>query len=95
MLHENTKLQSAASTASSIDVPLEAAPARKSQEVCDRDLAQAVTAAMHAMQDAMDKAILGGLIVEPSFQAVENWFSNVGVSAESYHAKCNIYRRLS
>ena len=70
-------------------------PRRRPQEACDRDLAQALTAAMHAMQDAMDKAILGGLIVEPSFQTVENRFSNVGVSAESYLAKCNVFRRLS
>lgn len=95
MLHENTKPTSATNAASSIDVAVEAVPARKTQEACDRDLAQAVTAAMHAMQDAMDKAILGGLIVEPSFQTVDNRFSNVGVSAESYLAKCNIYRRLS
>jgi hypothetical protein len=95
MLHESTKARTASNAASSIDVPADIAPMRKSQELCDRDLAQAVTSAMHAIQDAMDKAILGGLIVEPSFQAVENRFSNVGVSAESYLAKCNIYRRLS
>jgi len=50
---------------------------------------------MHAFQDAMDKAVLAGLIVEPTFQPVGNRFANVGVTAESYLTKCNIYRRLS
>jgi hypothetical protein len=95
MLHESTKLQSATGAASSIDIPAGPAPTRKTQEFCDLDLAHAVTAAMHAMQGAMDKAFLGGLIIEPSFQVVENRFANVGVSARSYLAKCNIYRRLS
>lgn len=68
---------------------------RKPQEVQDRELALAVITSMHAFQDAIDKAIMSGLIVEPSFQSVGNRFSNAGVSSESYLAKCKIYRQLS
>jgi hypothetical protein len=68
---------------------------RRPAEKSDRDLAADVTAAMLEFQEAMDRAILAGLIVEPSFQAVGNRFSTVGVSAESYLVKVRIMRRLS
>jgi len=95
MFQENTRTAAVTAHVTPVAEAPSAAPVRKTQEACDRDLAQAVTTAMHALQDAMDKAILGGLLVEPSFQAVDNRFSNVGVSAESYLVKCNIFRRLS
>ncbi|MDA0218013.1 MAG: hypothetical protein O3B22_00260 [Proteobacteria bacterium] len=69
--------------------------ARRPSEYSDRELAQDVTATMLAFQEAMDRAILAGLIVEPSFQAVGNRFSAVGVSAGSYLVKARILRRLS
>lgn len=68
---------------------------RRQAEKSDRDLAADVTSAMLAFQEAMDRAILAGLIVEPSFQAVGNRFATVGVSAESYLVKVRIMRRLS
>ncbi len=69
--------------------------ARRPAEKSDRELAADVTAAMLDLQEAMDRAILAGLIVEPSFQAVGNRFATVGVSAESYLVKAKIMRRLS
>jgi hypothetical protein len=68
---------------------------RPKGDVSDRDLATDVMARLHDFQEAMDRAILAGLIVEPSFQAVGNRFSNVGVSAESFLVKVKILRRLS
>ena len=69
--------------------------ARRPADSTDRELAQEVTATMLAFQEAMDRAILAGLIVEPGFQAVGNRFAAVGVSAESYLVKARILRRLS
>ncbi|HSG96088.1 MAG TPA: hypothetical protein VLA28_11245, partial [Afifellaceae bacterium] len=69
--------------------------ARRPAEKSDRERAADVTAAMLDLQEAMDRAILAGLIVEPSFQAVGNRFATVGVSAESYLVKAKIMRRLS
>ncbi len=94
MFQENTRTITPANNASRAEKTPQAEPVRKTQETSDR-AAQAVTTTMHALQDVMDKAILGGLPVEPSFRAVDNRFSNVGVSAESYLVKCNIFRRLS
>ena len=64
-------------------------------ELSDRDIAQDVLGTMHAFQEALDRAILAGLIVEPQFNKVPNRFSNVGVSAESYLVKVRILRRLT
>lgn len=75
------------------NIALEAA--RRTAETSDRDLAGDVTSAMLVLQEAIDRAILAGLVVEPSFQAVGNRFSTVGVSAESYLVKVKIMRRLS
>jgi hypothetical protein len=68
---------------------------RRAGDASDRELAQEVLARMHAFQEAMDRAFLAGLIVEPSFQTVGNRFSNLGVSAESHLVKVKILRRLS
>ena len=56
-------------------------PARKTQDTTDKDLANEAARTMHTFQEAIDKAILAGLIVEASFQAVGNHFVNVGVSS--------------
>jgi len=69
--------------------------ARRPGEPSDRELAAAVTNAGLVLQEAMDRAILAGLIVEPGFQSVGNRFSAVGVSAESFLVKVRIMRRLS
>jgi len=69
--------------------------ARRPTELADRDLAGNITEASLRLQEAMDRAVLAGLIVEPSFQAVGNRFATVGVSAESHLVKIRIMRRLS
>ena len=68
---------------------------RPAGDASDRELAADVMARLHDFQEAMDRAILAGLIVEPSFQPVGNRFNNVGVSAESFLVKVKILRRLS
>jgi hypothetical protein len=68
---------------------------RKPQEQTDRELADELLKTMHKFQEALDRAILSGLIVEPSFRRVENRFIKVGVSSDSYIVKCQVYRKLS
>ena len=68
---------------------------RKPQEQSDREIADELLKAMHKFQEALDRATLGGLIVEPSFRRVENRFIKVGVSTDSYIVKCQVYRKLS
>ena len=50
----------------------------------DRELADAALMAAKHLQDAMDAAIMAGLIVEPTAKMVENRFVGVGVSSDSY-----------
>ena len=61
----------------------------------DRGLATAVTRAIAQLQDAMDAAIRGGLIVEPSFKTVSGRFNEFGVSVDSHICNVQIYRKLA
>ena len=61
----------------------------------DRDLASGVTHALHSLQDALDAATLGGLIVEANFKRYPNRFKDRGSDIESYVAMVQIYRKLA
>ena len=61
----------------------------------DRALAVAVTQGIAQLQDAMDAAIRGGLIVEPSFKTVSGRFNEFGVSVDSHLCNVQIYRKLA
>ena len=61
----------------------------------DRALATQVTAAIAALQDAMDAAIKAGLIVEPEFKTVSGRFNEFGVSIDSHICAVQIYRKLA
>ncbi len=60
----------------------------------DRVIALRVTGAIGEIQDAIDAAILAGLMVEPSFKQVSGRFNEFGVSMESYLCNVQIYRKL-
>lgn len=61
----------------------------------DRDLADATVAAAKQLQDAMDAAIMAGLVIEPALKLVENRFAQVGVSSDSYLVNVGVWRKLS
>ena len=61
----------------------------------DRVIALRVTGAIGEIQDAIDAAILAGLMVEPSFKQVSGRFNEFGVSMESYLCNIQIYRKLA
>ncbi len=65
------------------------------QRAGDRELAQRVSQAIAELQDAIDAAILAGLIVEPSFKPISGRFNEFGVSMDSYVCNVEIYRKLS
>ncbi len=58
-------------------------------------MAQRITLAIAELQDAIDAAILPGLIVEPSFKPISGRFNEFGVSVESYVCNVRIYRKLA
>ncbi len=61
----------------------------------DRAIALRVTGAIGELQDAIDAAILAGLMVEPSFKQVSGRFNEFGVSMESYVCSVQMYRKLA
>ena len=61
----------------------------------DREIALRVSRAIGELQDTIDGAILGGLMVEPSFKPISGRFNEFGVSVESYVCNAQIYRKLS
>ncbi len=61
----------------------------------DREIALRVTRAIGELQDAIDAAILAGLMVEPSFKPISGRFNEFGVSMESYVCSVQIYRKLA
>ncbi len=61
----------------------------------DRELALGLLNAMNNLQDALDAAVMAGLIVEPSFSRVANRFNDRGCDVDTYVAKVQIFRRLA
>ena len=61
----------------------------------DRAIANRIVSAMTEVQDAMDKAILAGLIVEPSFARIENRETQCGARVDSFVCKIGVYRKLA
>ncbi len=60
----------------------------------DHDIALRVTGAIGELQDAIDAAILSGLMVEPGFKLISGRFNEFGVSMESYLCSVQINRKL-
>jgi hypothetical protein len=61
----------------------------------DRELATKLVSAINELQDAMDRAALAGLVVEPTFVRFANRFNELGSDADSFVAKVEIYRKLA
>ncbi len=61
----------------------------------DREIALRVARAIGDIQDAIDSAILAGLMVEPCFKPISGRFNEFGVSMDSYVCSVQIYRKLS
>ncbi|MCH9020339.1 MAG: hypothetical protein IIA73_08245 [Proteobacteria bacterium] len=61
----------------------------------DREIALRVSRAIGELQDAIDAAILAGLMVEPSFKPISGRFNEFGVSMDSYVCSVQMYRKLA
>ena len=77
--------------------PLASVDVEKSREdrPTDREIAMRVSRAIGELQDAIDAAILAGLMVEPSFKAISGRFNEFGVSMDSYVCSVQLYRKLA
>ncbi len=61
----------------------------------DREIADRTQRAVAELQDALDAAILAGLIVEPSFTRIENRLTQCGARVDSFVARVHVLRRLT
>lgn len=65
------------------------------QRPSDHDLATHVGNAIASLQDAMDAAVRGGLLIEPRFKEVSGRFNEFGVSVDSHVCTVQILRKLT
>jgi hypothetical protein len=61
----------------------------------DRDLADRILRACNELQEAMDTAVLAGLIVEPSFSRIEGRLTRSGVKVDSFACTVKVFRKLA
>ncbi len=61
----------------------------------DRDIATRILDAMTEVQEAMDGAVLAGLIVEPNFARIENRMTQCGARIDSFVCRIGLYRKLA
>ena len=61
----------------------------------DMDIAARSVQAVGELQEAMDAALLAGLIVEPSFTQVDNRLTRYGTRISSFVCSVRVYRKLT
>jgi len=61
----------------------------------DRDLADRILRACNELQEAMDTAVLAGLIVEPNFSRIEGRLTRAGVKVDSFACSVKVFRKLA
>ncbi len=61
----------------------------------DRKIADRTQCALAELQDALDAAVLAGLIVEPSFTRIEIRLTQCGARIDSFVARVHVLRRLT
>ncbi len=61
----------------------------------DREIADRTQRALAELQDALDAAVLAGLIVEPSFTRIENRLTQCGARVDSFVGRVHVLRRMA
>ncbi len=70
-------------------------PENSDAGMADSEIAERINNAIVEVQEAMDSAMLAGLIVDPNFTRIENRLTKCGVRIDSYVCKVNIFRKLA
>ncbi len=60
----------------------------------DKDRAQRLGEALSELQEAMDAAVMSGLVVEPEFKVLSDRFGARGVTSDSFLLNVQVYRKL-
>ncbi len=78
-----------------IPFPLEKAPARRDVGLTDHEIGEMLNRGIAAIQAAMDKAQMAGIVIEPSFTLIENRLAPCGMRLDSFVCKVGSFRRLT
>ena len=63
--------------------------------VVDAELSTRINQAVGLLQEAMDAALLAGLVVGPEFRFMESRRSSSGMRVDSFVCELRVYRRIS
>ena len=64
-------------------------------KIVDHELAKRVSQAAADLQDAMDTALVAGLIVEPKFVEVNNRITRFGTRIDSPFCTVRVFRKIA
>ncbi len=70
-------------------------PTTRSIGPSDAQIAEKIQRAIGSIQESMDAALVAGLIVEPSFNRVENRQTSSGMRVDSFVCNVRTYRKLT
>ncbi len=60
----------------------------------DSEIAEQIVDTVNKVQEAMDRAILAGLVVEPDFKRIENRLTQSGMRFDSFVCAIRVFRKL-
>jgi len=78
-----------------IPFPKDVKPTTRDTGLSDAQIAEKIHLAVAQIQETMDAALMAGLIVEPSFNLIENRQTHWGVRLDSFVCNVRTYRRLT
>ncbi len=78
-----------------IPFPHEKASAQHDAGLTDHEIGELLNRAIATIQDAMDRAQMAGLVIEPSFSLIENRLAPCGMRLDSFVCKVGSFRRLT
>ena len=78
-----------------IPFPHENASPKRDAGLTDHEIGDLLNRAIATIQDAMDRAQMAGLVIEPSFSMIENRLAPCGMRLDSFVCKVGSFRRLT
>lgn len=88
-------MNTSSNTAKLVELNELSKPAHRGADQTDREIADRIKQAVGELQDAMDAALLAGLLVEPDFTRFENRLVRCGMRADSFVCKVSVLRKLA
>ncbi len=78
-----------------IPFPHEKASGQRIAGLTDHEIGELLNRGIATIQDAMDRAQMAGLVIEPSFSLIENRLAPCGMRLDSFVCKVGSFRRLT